>query len=62
VILTGMEVAPAAVAETGGDAQAVQAALFPWFVPILLAGAVGFALGAFGFAAGSPAARSRAPG
>ena len=52
VILIGMEFALAAVAETGGDAQAVQAALFPWFVPILLAGAVGFALGAFGFAVG----------
>lgn len=52
VILTGMEVALAAVAETGGDAQAVQGALFPWFVPILLTGAVGFALGAFGFAVG----------
>ena len=51
-ILTGMEIALAAVAETGGDAQAVQAALFPWFVPILLIGAVGFALGAFGFAMG----------
>ena len=52
VILTGMEIALAAVAETGGDAQAVQAALFPWFVPILLAGAIGFALGAVGFAMG----------
>ena len=52
VILTGMEIALAAVAETGGDAQAVQAALSPWFVPILLAGAIGFALGAFGFAIG----------
>jgi hypothetical protein len=52
VILTGMEVALAAVAETGGDAQAVQVALFPWFVPILLTGAVGFALGTFGFAMG----------
>ena len=52
VILTGMEFTLAAVAETGGDAQAVQAALSPWFVPILLAGAVGFALGAFGFAVG----------
>jgi hypothetical protein len=52
VILTGMEIALGAVAETGGDAEAVQAALFPWFVPILLAGGVGFALGAFGFAMG----------
>jgi hypothetical protein len=52
VILAGMEVALGAVAEIGGDAQAVQAALFPWFVPILLTGGVGFALGAFGFAVG----------
>jgi hypothetical protein len=52
VILTGMEIALGAVAETGGNAQAVQAALFPWFVPILLTGGVGFALGAFGFAMG----------
>jgi hypothetical protein len=52
VTLTGMEIALTAVAETGGDAQAVQAALFPWFVPILLAGGVGFALGALGFAMG----------
>jgi hypothetical protein len=31
----------------GGDAQAVQAALFPWFVPTLLTGALSVALGAF---------------
>ena len=51
-VLTGMEFAPLAAAEAGADAQAAQAALIPWFVPILLAGGVGFALGALGFATG----------
>jgi hypothetical protein len=51
-ILTGMEFAPLASAETGGDAEAAQTELMPWFIPILLMGAVSFALGAFGFAAG----------
>lgn len=52
VILTGMEFALLAAAETGGDVQAVQTALVPWFIPILLTGGVSFALGAFGFAMG----------
>jgi hypothetical protein len=52
VVLTGMEFALLAAAETGGDVQAAQAALIPWFVPILLTGALSFALGAFGFAMG----------
>jgi hypothetical protein len=51
-VLTGMEFAPLAAAEAGADAQAAQAALIPWFVPILLAGGVSFALGALGFATG----------
>jgi len=51
-ILTGMEVALAAAAETGGDVRAAQAALFPWFVPVLVTGAVSYALGALGFAMG----------
>jgi len=51
-VLTGMEVALGAAAETGGDVQAAQAALFPWFVPVLVTGAVSYALGAFGFAMG----------
>jgi len=62
VILTGMEIGLAAVAETGGDVQAVQAALFPWFVPILLTGAVSFALGAFGFAMGIARSAVLSPG
>lgn len=51
-ILTGMEFALLAAAETGGDTEAAQAELMPWFVPVLVTGAVSFALGAFGFAIG----------
>lgn len=51
-LLPGMEFAPLAAATTGGDVQAAQTALMPWFVPILLIGAVSFALGAVGFALG----------
>jgi hypothetical protein len=52
VILTGMEFAPMAAAETGGDVEAAQSELTPWFVPILIAGGVSFMLGAVGFAMG----------
>lgn len=51
-LLPGMEFAPLAAAETGADVQAAQTALAPWFVRILLAGTVIFALGVFGFARG----------
>jgi hypothetical protein len=51
-ILPGMEFAPLAAAKTGGDVQGAQAALQPWFVPILGAGALTFALGVLGFAKG----------
>lgn len=51
-VLPGMEFAPLAAAEAGGNAQAAQAALIPWFVPILLTGGVSFAIGALGFAIG----------
>jgi hypothetical protein len=51
-ILTGMEFSLLAAAETGGDVQAAQTAVMPWFIPIFVAGAVSFALGAFGFARG----------
>ncbi len=51
-VLPGMEFAPLAAAQTGGDVQAVQAALFPWFFPVLLTGALTFTLGALGFAKG----------
>lgn len=49
-ILTGMEFALLAAAETGGDVGAAQSELFPWFIPILVSGAVCFTLGAVGFA------------
>lgn len=37
-LLPGMEFAPLAAAKTGGDIQTAQAALQPWFVPILATG------------------------
>jgi hypothetical protein len=51
-ILPGMEFAALAAAETSGDVEATQTALFPWFVPILLAGGISFVLGVLGFARG----------
>ena len=51
-ILTGMEFALLAAAETGGDVEAAQTELFPWFIPILATGAICFTLGAIGFATG----------
>ena len=49
-ILPGMEFAPLAAAETGGDVEGAQEELMPWFVPIFLAGAITFTLGIGGFA------------
>lgn len=51
-MLPGMELAPLAAAESGADVAAVQAALEPWFVPVLIAGAGMSVLGIVGFAAG----------
>jgi hypothetical protein len=48
--LTGMEFALLAAAETGGDVEAVQEELMPWFLPVLLVGALSFALGAVSLA------------
>lgn len=50
--LPGLEFAPLAAVETGGDVTAVQAALEPWFIPVLATGAITFAIGAFAFAKG----------
>lgn len=52
MILTGMEFAPLAAAETGGDVEAAQSELIPWFVPMLVTGGISFTLGALGFAMG----------
>jgi hypothetical protein len=51
-MLPGMEFAPLAASEAGADVQAVQAALAPWFLPVLVTGAATFAAGVFAFAKG----------
>jgi hypothetical protein len=51
-VLPGMEFAPLAASEAGADVEAVQAALAPWFLPILVTGAATFAFGVFAFAKG----------
>lgn len=49
-ILTGMEFGPLAAVAAKADTAAAQAALFPWFIPVLLMGAISSALGGIGFA------------
>jgi hypothetical protein len=49
--LTGMEFALLAAAETGGNVEAVQEELMPWFIPLLAAGALWCAIGALCYAA-----------
>ena len=49
-ILPGMEFAVLAAAETGGDVRAAQAAVEPWFVPVIMASGVMSAIGFLGFA------------
>jgi hypothetical protein len=51
-LLPAMEFVPLAAVEAGADAAAAQAALMPWFRPILLIAAITFALGVVGFATG----------
>ena len=51
-ILPGMEFAVLAAVETGADVAAAEAAIDPWFRPVLLTGAAIFALGVLGFAIG----------
>jgi hypothetical protein len=60
-LLPAMEFAPLAAAKTGGDVQAAQAALIPWFVPILVTGSAIFALGVLGFAVGVVRSRILSP-
>jgi hypothetical protein len=51
-LLPAMEFAPLAATHASADAAAVQAALMPRFIPILLTSAALFALGILGFAVG----------
>ena len=54
-LLPGMEFAPLAVAESGGDVAAIagaQQALEPWFLPVLVSGSATFAIGVVAFARG----------
>jgi hypothetical protein len=48
--LPGMEFAPWAAAETGGDVVGAQVAIGSWFLPTLLASALSFGIGAVAFA------------
>jgi hypothetical protein len=51
--LPGMEFAPLAAAETGAtttEIEAAQEALASWFLPVLVTGALAFAIGMFAFA------------
>ncbi len=51
-VLPGMEFAPLAATKAGADAEATQAALASWFIPIMVTGAITFAVGVFAFAKG----------
>jgi hypothetical protein len=51
-VLPGMEFAALAAAETGADVGAAQAAVEPWFRPVIVASGITFLLGALGFARG----------
>jgi hypothetical protein len=51
-VLPGMEFAALAAAETGADVRAAQAAVEPWFMPVIVASGITFLLGALGFARG----------
>lgn len=51
VFLPAMEIAMVAVADAGADLEAVIGELNPWFVPLLLAAALTFAVGAMALSA-----------
>ena len=51
-LLPGMEFAPLAAVEAGSDPAAAQSALQSWFLPVLIIGAITFALGVLGFTKG----------
>lgn len=60
-LLTGLEFAPLAAAQTGADIAAVQAALAPWFVALLATSAFTFAVGILYFVRGIRDARLLSP-
>jgi hypothetical protein len=51
-VLPGMELAPLAAAKADADAETAQTALAPWFIAIMVTGAITFAVGVFAFAKG----------
>jgi len=61
-LLPGMEFAPLAATEAGSDAAAAQSALQPWFLPVLLIGAITFAIGVLSFARGIAGLSILSPG
>jgi hypothetical protein len=61
-MLPGMELAPVAAVQSGADAEAAQAALQPYFTPVLVGGGVLFAIGVVGFAKAVAASGIVSPG
>jgi hypothetical protein len=61
-ILPGMEFAALAAAVTGADVQAAQAAVEPWFIPVIMSSGVAFAMGVFRFAKGMASVGLSRPG
>ncbi|MPZ00349.1 MAG: hypothetical protein GEU97_20680 [Actinophytocola sp.] len=62
VMLPAMEFAPLAALETGGDVEGAQRALLPWFIPLLVAAGITFAVGMFGLVLGVLRSRLLSPG
>ncbi|MEH1125326.1 hypothetical protein [Micromonospora sp. CPCC 206061] len=56
-MLPAMEMSPLMAAKTGGNVEAVQTQLIRWFLPVLIVGAISFAIGVAGFARGIAASR-----
>lgn len=61
-MLPGMEFAPLAAVEAGGDVAAAQEAILPWFAPVLVASGITYAVGMFGFARGVSRSGVLSPG
>ena len=61
-MLPAMEFAPLAAIEAGGDVHAAHEVLLPWFIPLLVAGGITFAVGMFGFALGVSRSGVLSPG